>query len=69
MEADVDDDASAPFDDEAPDPDDVDGLLSSSGGSGNMKREQSVLTRILTCESIQPELCGHLTLEKISYLI
>ena len=60
VEADVDDDAAAPFDDDAapsaaPDPDDVDGLLSSSGGSGNMKREQSVLTRILTCESIQSE--------------
>ena len=52
VEADVDDDAAAPCDDDAapsaPDPDDVDGLLSSSGGSGNMKREQSVLTRILT---------------------
>ena len=58
VEADVDDDAAAPCDDEAapsaPDPDDVDGLLSSSGGSGNMKREQSVLTRSLTWESVQP---------------
>ena len=53
-EADEDDDA--PFDDDAapstPDPEDVDGLLSISGGSGSMKREQSVFTRILTCENI-----------------
>ena len=48
------DDGVAPCDDEAapsiPDPEDVEGLLSSSGGSGSEKREQSVFTRILTCE-------------------
>ena len=50
-EADEDDDAVAPFDDDAPDdPEDVDGPHSISGGSGSMKREQSVFTRILTCE-------------------
>ena len=51
-EADEEDDAIGPFEDEAapstPDPEDVDGLLSSSGGSGSMKREHSVFTRILT---------------------
>ena len=53
VEADEEDDAAAPLDDDAApstvDPEDVDGLLSTSGGSGNVKREQRVFTRILTC--------------------